>query len=247
MHSPSLRSSQTRPSSPSSSSSSSHQIIMSEDNSRLVLSSASGVRQVHGDGFYEVSFPLTPPITPLNKYHAHAYAHADGYSPSPPRYFVKDSSPPPSPTIIIQAPPPWWSSKTVPLLLLAVLGFCSFTVHQFMPIITSTASTLDSFGNVVGSMANVGNAFGHSVSTTTRISAGIADGVGDVWCSVFGGSKCANRTYTSATRSEFHDQDIMPEALNPVGNTRTLLEGVKVVESLRELSMVKSDLTTSAE
>ncbi|KAG8979273.1 hypothetical protein FRB90_008147, partial [Tulasnella sp. 427] len=128
------------------------------------------------------SFPLTPPTTPPKASLGPTYYFSS--SPAHPGYHPHPH--PPSPTIIINAPKPWYSSKGFTFVVFGLLGFFAFSIHQLSPLIGSTASTVRSFGDVVGSVATVGNAFGGSISQTTRISAGIADGVGDVWCTVFG-------------------------------------------------------------
>lgn len=171
------------------------------------------------------SFPLTPPTTPPK---------------AGPTYYISSSPNPPSPTIIINAPKPWYSSKGFTAVVVALLSFFAFSIHQLSPLIGSTASTVRNFGEVVGSVANVGNAFGSSISQTTRISSGIADGVGDVWCAVLGGKRCGAAPTEALNVTEPND------IVSPVGSN-ALMEGAKIVGTLKHLALVKTNLSAASD
>ncbi|KAG9000572.1 hypothetical protein FRB90_011780, partial [Tulasnella sp. 427] len=170
------------------------------------------------------SFPLTPPTTPPKASLGPTY-----YISSPAHSSFQHQQCPPSPTIIINTPKPWYSSKGFTFVVFGLLGFFAFSIHQLSPLIGSTASTVRSFGDVV-----------ESVATTTRISAGIADGVGEVWCTVFGGKRCAAAPLEASNVAEPSD------TVTPVGSN-ALLEGAKIVGTLKQLAVVNTNLSAASE
>ena len=188
------------------------------DETRLVVSSSSPNRQA-GD-LPDVSSTLEPSIT-------HAF---DPHSPSPPCRCARGSRYPTT-IVIFQAAPQLWSSKTVPFLVLVVIAFLSLAFVEVTPINASAASAFSDFGDVGGDVANVHNPLGHSIGMATQISAGIADGAGD-----------ASRVAASKLEATDNRETISRAQTRP-RKTRVSFVETKLVESLREMSMLKFDPT----
>ncbi len=141
-----------------------------------------------------------------------------------------------NPMIIIKARPPLLTS--IPIATLAISALLGFFVHRATPLFPSTALAIDNVGGFLGSAANIGNAVGNSVSETTKITAGIAGGVGAAWCAIVGGSNCQTvATPEGASPERIHHPKIDP---------RPVLEGSKVIQTLVELSKSQHNQTFGA-
>lgn len=175
------------------------------------------------------AFP-TPPNTPPK------------YTPTPP----PPQSQPIAHTYIIQhlpppEPKPWYTYPSAVIIIIAAFCTIIFTVVRIEPLILSSADAVGNIGRVFGSAAHVTNAFGNSIHQTTRFGAEIAGAVGDIWCSVVGGSGCP----APEPDSYEYAPGSLPEAGALAGNA--LIEGTRVVGALEQFGLLKTNVTATCE